>query len=73
MSDAELDYYKILGLPRNATKIDICKAYYLSYLVIKSLLFSIILGLNMKMKINLIRSSALSPKHSIFSTAVPFL
>jgi curved DNA-binding protein CbpA len=31
MSEAELDYYKILGVNKNASKIDICKAYDIFY------------------------------------------
>lgn len=36
MSKAELDYYQILGLPKTASKIEICRAYILPYLVINN-------------------------------------
>lgn len=58
MSEAELDYYKILGVSRNAPKVDICRAYALLYLVTKNWLSSTILASSMTTKINHTKNSA---------------
>lgn len=70
MSEAELDYYKILGVPRNASNIDICKAYIRCYSGTRSSLFSIIPGLSTKTKTNHTKNSASSQRPLTFSTQV---
>lgn len=56
MSEAELDYYKILGVPRNAPKVDICRAYASCYSATKSWLSSTTQASSMITKTNLIKN-----------------
>ena len=65
-----LDYYAILGVPKDATKVDICRAYAPSNLDTKLWLCSSIPISNIRILTKLTRSSYSSPKPLISSTMV---